>query len=125
MSSSESEVGDCSCWGQFEVHFDHLANINFDQCADGSGSPAELFLQRTLRVLGLAIIPTHLWGTNDLKAARSASRDKQVAQTARQQKLEVFSKGQWVVLQNNITKLWNILSKIVSRRTYQGFPMDS
>ena len=37
-----------------------VANINFDQRTDTTGSPTELFLQRTLRVLGLATIPTHL-----------------------------------------------------------------
>ena len=35
-----------------------VANLNYDQRVDGSGSPAELFLQRTLRVPGLAPIPT-------------------------------------------------------------------
>ena len=82
-----------------------FANINFDQRTDGSGSPAELFLQRNLRVPGLAHIPTHLWGNDDLKVAHSASQDKQVAQTARQRRPTVFSRGQHMVLQNNLTKL--------------------
>ena len=33
-----------------------MANVSYDQITDGSGSAAELFLQRTLRVLGLASI---------------------------------------------------------------------
>ena len=37
-----------------------VANLNADQRTDGSGSAAELFLQRTLKVPGLAHIPTHL-----------------------------------------------------------------
>ena len=101
------------------------ANINFDQCTDSSGSPAELFLQRTLRVPGLATIPTHLLGTDDLKATRSASHDKQVANIQKQSKPEVFSRGQRVVLQNNLTKVRIIRGKVVSRRTHQGFPTDS
>ena len=53
-----------------------MANINFDQCMDGSGSAAELFLQRTLRVPGLAVIPTYLEGINNMKAAHGASHQK-------------------------------------------------
>ena len=102
-----------------------IANINFDQRTDGSGSPAELFLQRTLRVPGLTHIPTHLRGSNDLNAACKVSQDKQVAQTAHQRRPELFSRGQRAVLQNNLTKLWNIHGKIVSRRTHQGLPTDS
>ena len=30
-----------------------------------------------------------------------------------------------MVLQNNLTKLWNIHGKIVSRRSHQGLPTDS
>ena len=52
-----------------------VANLNYDQRTDGSGSAAELFLQRTLRVLGLADIPTHLYKTENLKAKRALSRD--------------------------------------------------
>ena len=37
-----------------------VANLNYDQRTDGSGSAAELFLQRTLKVPGLTHIPSHL-----------------------------------------------------------------
>ena len=70
-----------------------VANLNYDQRTDGSGSPAELFLQRTLRVPGLAHIPTHLQSTDSLKAAKALSRDKQVSATAKQRKPDSFHKG--------------------------------
>ena len=95
-----------------------VANLNYDQRTDGSGSTAELFLQRTLRVPGLAHIPSHLWGIDDLKAACSALREKQVSRTQNQCKPEVFVRNQRVVIQNNITNLWNIKARIINRRTH-------
>ena len=44
-----------------------VANLDTDQRADGSRSAAKLFLQRTLRVPGLAHIPTHLINTDKEK----------------------------------------------------------
>ena len=81
-----------------------VANLNYD----GSGSAAELFLQRTLRVPGLAHIPTHLINADKEKASRAQSREKQVAQTNKQRRPDLYENGQKVVLQNNVSKLWNI-----------------
>ena len=58
-----------------------VANLNTDQRTDGSGSAAELFLQRTLRVPGLAHIPTHVVSTDAEKEARVSSRERQVELT--------------------------------------------
>merc|ERR1711867_356484 len=59
----------------------NVANLNTDQRTEGSGSAAELFLQRTLRVPSLAHIPTYLINEDKEKASRTLSREKQVAQT--------------------------------------------
>ena len=82
-----------------------VVNLNYDQRTDGSGSPAELFLQRILRVPGLVHISTHLLNTDNLKAARSLLRDKMVSATAKQRKSDIFSRGKLVAIQNNISKL--------------------
>ena len=58
-----------------------VANLNYDQRVDGSGSLAEFFLQRNLRVPSLVHIPTHLHNTESEKIARSVSREKQVERT--------------------------------------------
>ena len=50
-----------------------VANLNTDQRTDGSGLAAELFLQRTLRVPGLAHIPSHVVNTDKEKKASSGS----------------------------------------------------
>ena len=70
-----------------------VANLNADQRTDGSGSAAELFLQRTLRVPGLAHIPTHLINTDKEKESRVQSREKQVARTKSQRRPDVFEPG--------------------------------
>ena len=85
-----------------------VANLNTDQRTDGSGSAAELFLQRTLRVPGLAHIPSHVVNTDKEKEARVKSREKQVESTKSQRRQDVFSIKQKVVIQNNVSKLWNI-----------------
>ena len=82
-----------------------VANLNADQRTDGSGSAAELFLQRTLRVPGLAHIPTHLVNTDKEKEARVQSREKQVQRTQSQRRPDVFEPGQKVLIQNNVSKL--------------------
>merc|ERR1711867_360067 len=55
-----------------------------------------------------------------LRAARASSRDRQVQATQSQQKPEVFVRGQPVLVQNNLSKLWNIRAKVLSRRSHQG-----
>ena len=93
-----------------------VANLNTDQRTDGSGSAAELFLQRTLRVPGLAHIPSHTVNTDKEKEARVRSREKQVQLTKSQRRPDVFKIKQKVVIQNNVSKLWNIKGIIISRR---------
>ena len=102
-----------------------VANLNTDQRTDGSGSAAELFLQRTLRVPGLAHIPSHTVNTDKEKEARVRSREKQVQLTKSQRRPDVFNIGQRVMVQNNVSKLWNIKGTIVSRREHQGFTSNS
>ena len=58
-----------------------VANLNHNQRVDGSGSLAKLFLQHTTRVPGLAHLPTHPRETEQLRAARASSRDRQVKST--------------------------------------------
>ena len=91
-----------------------VANLNHDQRVDGSGSPAELFLQRTTRVPGLAHLPTHPRDTEQLRAACASSRDRQVKYTQSQRRPEVFARGQHVLVQNNVSKLWNIKAKVLA-----------
>merc|ERR1711895_390301 len=103
----------------------NVANLNTDQRTDFSGSAAELFLQRTLRVPGLAHIPSHTVNTDKEKEARVRSREKQVELTKSQRKPDVFNIGQRVMVQNNVSKLWNIKGTIVSRREHQGHISNS
>ena len=100
-----------------------VANLNTDQRTDGSGSAAELFLQRTLRVPGLAHIPSHVVNTDKEKEARVHSREKQVEMTQSQRRPDVFQIKQRVVIQNNVSKLWNIKGVIISKREHQACPL--
>ena len=102
-----------------------VANLNHDQRIDGSGSPAELFLQHTTLVPGLAHLPTHPRDTEQLRAARASSRDRQVKSTQSQRRPEVFARGQPVLVQNNVSKLWNIKAKVLSRWSHQGIESNS
>ena len=70
-----------------------VANLNTDQRTDGSGSAAELLLQRTLRVASLAHIPTHLVNTDKEKEARVQSREKQVQRTQSKRRPDLFEPG--------------------------------
>ena len=102
-----------------------VANLNHDQRVDGSGSAAEIFLQRTCRVPGLAHLPAHPRDIEQLRSARASSRDRQVQATQSQRKPEVFTRGQRVLVQNNLSKLWNIKAKVLSRRSHQGIESNS
>ena len=102
-----------------------MANLNNDQRLDGSGSAAEGFLQRTTRVPGLAHLPTAPRDVELLRAARASSRDSQVKCTQSQRKPEVFHRGQHVLVQNNLTKLWNIKARVLARRSHQGIETNS
>merc|ERR1711873_355171 len=57
--------------------------------------------------------------------ARVRSREKQVELTKSQRKPDVFNIGQRVMVQNNVSKLWNIKGTIVSRREHQGHLSNS
>ena len=102
-----------------------VANLNTDQRTDGSGSAAELFLQRTLRVPGLAHIPTHLENTDKEKEARILAREKQVQRKQNQRRPDVFQINQKVVIQNNVSKLWIIKGKVIARCEHQGLLSNS
>merc|ERR1712237_351 len=102
-----------------------VANLNHDQHVDGSGSAAEIFLQCTCRVPGLAHLPAHPRDIEQLRSARASSRDRQVQATQSQRKPEVFARGQPVLVQNNFSKLWNIKAKFLSRRSHQGIESNS
>ena len=102
-----------------------VANINYDQRVDGSGSSAELSIHRTLRVPEFAHILTHLHSIDSLKSARSDARDKQVRATASQRKPETFCRDQVVAVQKNVSKLWNIRDTIVYGCCHHGLPTDS
>ena len=99
--------------------------MNMDQRQDGSGSAAECFLNRTVRIPGVAHLPTAPRDSESLRAARAASRDAQVQRTQSQRRPEVFTPGQSVLVQNNLTKLWNIKAKVLSRRSHQGIQTNS
>ena len=90
-----------------------IANMNMDQRQDGSGSAVECFLNRTVRIPGVAHLPTAPRDSESLRAARAASRDAQVQRTQSQTRPEVFTPGQSVLVQNNLTKLWNIKAKVL------------
>ena len=102
-----------------------VANLNHDQRVDGSGSATELFLQWTTRVPGLAHHPTKPGDVDKLRAAHASSRNKQVKRTQKQRKPEVFVRGQQVLIQNNISKLWNIRARVLSWRSHQGILTNS
>ena len=95
-----------------------VVNLNHNKRTDGSGSTAELFLQWTVCVPGLAHLPSQPRDIDDLRAACSASREKQVNRTKSQYKPEVFVRNQRVVIQNSLTKLWNIKARVISRRSH-------
>ena len=68
----------------------------------------------------MAHIPTHIVNTDKEKEARVHSREKQVEMTQRQRRPDVFQIKQKVVIQNNVSKLWNIRGIKISRREHQG-----
>ena len=100
-------------------------NCNYNQRTDRSGSAAEIFLQWTVRVPGLAVIPQPPRDVDSMKVAWGSPRAKQIKLTKKQHNPDVYSPGQEVVIQNNTSGLWNIKGIIVSRRTHQGIPSNS
>ena len=74
---------------------------------------------------GLAHLPTQPRDVDKLRAACASSRDKQVQRTQKQRKPEVFQQGQQVLVQNNISKFWNICARILARRSHQGIETNS
>ena len=77
-----------------------VANLNMDQRQDGSGSAAECFLNRSVRISGAAHLPTVPRDSESLRAARASSRDTQVERTQSQPRPEVFTPSQNVLVQN-------------------------
>merc|ERR1712121_576843 len=102
-----------------------VANLNMDQRQDGSGSAAECFLNRSVRISGAAHLPTVPRDSESLRAARASSHDVQVKRTQSQRKPETFVAGQSVLVQNNLTKIWNIKAKVLSRHSHQGIQTNS
>ena len=88
------------------------AGKNFRDLPDSSEG-SEIFLQRTTRVPGLDHLPTQPRDTEQLRVARASSRDCQVRSTQSQRRPEVFARGQPVLVQNNVSKLWNIKAKVL------------
>ena len=82
-------------------------------------------MNRTVRIPGVAHLPTNPRDSESLRAARAASRDTQVQRTQSQRRPEVFTPGQSVLVQNNLTKLWNIKARVLSRRLHQGIQTNS
>ena len=123
VQSTKKAISHCQVGGKSIQSI--VANLNHDQRVDGSGSAAEIFLQRTTRVPGLAHLPTQPRDVDQLRAARASSRERQVQATQTQRKPEVFVRGQPVLVQNNLSKLWNIKAKVLSRRSHQGIEANS
>ena len=74
---------------------------------------------------GLAHLPTQPRDVEKLRVARATSREKQVQRTASQRKPEIFSRGQQVLVQNNLSKLWNIRARVIARCSHQGILTNS
>ena len=91
-----------------------------DQRLYGSGSVAECFLNQTTCIPGVAHLPTAPRDAESLRAARASSRDAQVKRIQSQRKPETFYPGQSVLVQNNLTKLWNIKARVLLMRLHQG-----
>ena len=102
-----------------------VANCNYNQLTNRSGSAAEIFLHWTVRTPGLASIPQPPRNVDSMKVAWGSSRAKQIELTKSQRKPDVFSPGQEVVIQNNTSGLWNIWGLIVPIQTHQGILSNS
>ena len=64
--------------GTYEGITSACHNINWEQHPDKTGSPAELFLNRTPRFPGLPTIPHKIIDNSDVKQRREESRENQI-----------------------------------------------
>ena len=101
-------------------------NINLEQRVDMSGCAAELFLNRSIRIEGLATIPHQLQDVEKERRRRSESRERVVESSRkRKREKEIFEKGDKVSVQNMQSGLWNVRGVISGRRDHQGLESSS
>ena len=99
--------------------------MNREQCPDKSGSPAELFLNRTPRFPGLPTIPHKIINNSDVKQRREESRDKQTKKINKGlRKPETFDINDTVYLRDQEGK-WKVPAKVINQRRHQGFTTPS
>ena len=99
--------------------------INWEQRPDKSGSPAQLFLNRTGRFPGLPTIPHKIIDNSDTRKRREGSRVKQTKRLNKGlQKPEVFKTGDKVYLRDQEGH-WKIPALVRSQRKHQGFDTPS
>ena len=100
-------------------------NLNWEQRPDKSGSPAELFLNRTPHFPGLPTIPHKIIDNSDVKQRREESRDKQIKKINKGlRKPETFDINDTVYLRDKEGK-WKIPAKVINQRRHQGFATPS
>ena len=99
--------------------------LNWEQRADGSGTPAEMFMNRTPRYPGLPTIPHKIIDNSDMKLKREESRRKQVEKMNKGlRRPEIFKPGDEVYLRDQENK-WKIPAKVVNQRKHAGFDTPS
>ena len=99
--------------------------INLEQRPDKSGSPAELFLNRSGRFPGLPTIPHKVINNSNTKERREGSRAKQTKRLNKGlRKPEVFKTGDKVYLRDQDGH-WKIPAMVRSQRKHQGFDTPS
>ena len=80
-------------------------NLNWEQCPDKSGSPAELFLNRAPRFPSLPTIPHKIFDISDVKQRREESRAKQVIKANKGlRKPDTFANNDMVYLRDQEDK---------------------
>ena len=86
--------------------------LNWEQRPDKTGSPAELFLNRTARFPGLPTIPHKIIDNSDTKKLREESRVKQTIEMNKGlRKPEIFRPGDTVYLRNQEGR-WKIQATV-------------
>merc|ERR1712002_1303973 len=101
-------------------------NINLEQRIDMSGCAAELFLNRSVRIQGLAHIPYKLQDVEKERGRRNDSRSRMIESSKkRKREKETFEPGDRVSVQNMQSGLWDIKGVISGRRDHQGLDSSS
>ena len=99
--------------------------LNWEQRLDKTGSPAELFLNHSLRFPGLPTIPHKIIDNLDVRQRREGSRAKQIERANRGLcKPEVFKPGDTVYLRD-LEGHWKIPAIVKNQRKHQGFDTQS